>query len=478
MASTNHALFIVSAVGLVVLTAVSCPTLSAEHPLSQLSSLDMLVEEATEEPALFSVAPLALPEIRRVSTHPTDLTEKKKVVRNVIHHPRLRTQVKSVVSKPLVSDDMNQVALMKHSLENGREEMQKIQQSLRSMSEKLSQANSHNAELQEKLNQSQLTQTTLEEKTAAMIKDNENNNHNVAVQLAKYEHAEQQFNQDKTQDAKTIASLEQQITQLSEYQSAGRASQTALQEKLKASTARVAEVEALLSKVQQQLDEKSQQLNAQKTASTLSPSPHSEAEIRDYALGAYWAQEMMGMMKQKAQSGYHIGQQQVLSGAADMFNNKLKLPYQQLASVLKKLYAESDSNNQGRAQSSDTEKNYLSAFRKYPGVKHAKLGFDYLIIEPGEGKISKRDTASIVVRESLPDGEVISDMLSQGTVLTLQFAKFPPLFQGSLALLGNGGEIRIVVPPELAYGEKGRPPKVPPNETMVYDIKVVNIQKG
>ncbi len=33
-----------------------------------------------------------------------------------------------------------------------------------------------------------------------------------------------------------------------------------------------------------------------------------------------------------------------------------------------------------------------------------------------------------------------------------------------------------VVPPELAYGDAGYPPKVPPGATMVYTIRVENVR--
>lgn len=34
----------------------------------------------------------------------------------------------------------------------------------------------------------------------------------------------------------------------------------------------------------------------------------------------------------------------------------------------------------------------------------------------------------------------------------------------------------MVVPPALAYGETGYPPKVPPNATMIYELRIDNSQ--
>ncbi len=39
----------------------------------------------------------------------------------------------------------------------------------------------------------------------------------------------------------------------------------------------------------------------------------------------------------------------------------------------------------------------------------------------------------------------------------------------------NHATMTLVVPPELAYGDEGYPPKVPPGATMVYTLRVESV---
>ncbi|MEX0633019.1 hypothetical protein M8494_16960 [Serratia ureilytica] len=84
----------------------------------------------------------------------------------------------------------------------------------------------------------------------------------------------------------------------------------------------------------------------------------------------------------------------------------------------------------------------------------------------------------VVKGENWTDGTVIRDMeLERARCRRNQASEYPPLFLEAISHLHNHGSLTMVVPPALlAAAKPAISPKVPPNATMVYELRIDNSQ--
>ncbi len=76
---------------------------------------------------------------------------------------------------------------------------------------------------------------------------------------------------------------------------------------------------------------------------------------------------------------------------------------------------------------------------------------------------------------TLVDGTVFDSSAQRG-----QPAEFPldgviPGWTEGIQKIGKGGKIKLYVPPELGYGDEGRP-GIPPGSTLIFDVELLDIK--
>lgn len=198
-----------------------------------------------------------------------------------------------------------------------------------------------------------------------------------------------------------------------------------------------------------------------------------KASREAYAIGMSLGAEILQMQAENAINDLPKDQHIVLGGIIDAFQNQAKLPSDVLRTTLTELNGRLKKQREKIHNNLDmATKSYLAKFTKRKGTIKSAAGFWYNIDYPGDSAIPKNATLDVVVKESLTNGTVITDMDASGTMLTQPVSAFPPVFREALIKLRNHGSAILVVPPKLAYGSKGYPPKIPPNATMVYQLRI------
>lgn len=62
-------------------------------------------------------------------------------------------------------------------------------------------------------------------------------------------------------------------------------------------------------------------------------------------------------------------------------------------------------------------------------------------------------------------------------VFTLGRGQVIPGWDEGLLGMREGGKRQLRVPAELAYGEQGSPPTIPPNSILIFDIQLLNVER-
>lgn len=195
---------------------------------------------------------------------------------------------------------------------------------------------------------------------------------------------------------------------------------------------------------------------------------------RAYSVGVSLGNEMLRGLESRSKQNMPLPKEIVLSGIRDSFSSQLRLDIDTINTELSE-DAKSLSNNvtSMRRKSIKDGRQFWTKFVKQKGVI-VESGVAIKVVSKGKKNYSDNDSVSVVMKESLTDGTVTVDMAASKKVWTETLKNYPPAFYVALKKVGYQGHVIVVVPPELAYGDNGLPPKIPPGSTIIYDITVMD----
>jgi len=116
---------------------------------------------------------------------------------------------------------------------------------------------------------------------------------------------------------------------------------------------------------------------------------------------------------------------------------------------------------------------------KYPGAVQTASGVKYVIQKKGNGnKPAAGKTVQVKYRGSFLSGEVFDDSDTRGSPLEFP-AGVGAVIKGwdEMVMDMQIGEKRIaIIPPELAYGERGFGNVIPPNSFLIFEMELVGVK--
>ncbi len=221
-------------------------------------------------------------------------------------------------------------------------------------------------------------------------------------------------------------------------------------------------------------------LQAAETGKPLAAVFKHEGQKSAYAIGMLMAQSVLADLQAQQRLGVELQAEDVLTGVQDGLRQQGKLDQAELQQVLKDLNqqfsqrAEAKKKQEASVQTELGEP-FRQRFARQKGVVKTKSGLLYQRVHPGHGASPKEsDTVVVHYRGTLVDGTPFDSSYDRAEPTTFLLNRVIPGWVEGLQQVKKGGKIKLVIPPELAYGEQGVA-GIPGNATLVFEVELLDI---
>ncbi|WP_425619628.1 FKBP-type peptidyl-prolyl cis-trans isomerase [Buchnera aphidicola] len=193
------------------------------------------------------------------------------------------------------------------------------------------------------------------------------------------------------------------------------------------------------------------------------------------SLGSYFNQSFETQNK----IGIHIDKNSLIEGVKDAISGHLKLSHKEISVILKEF-----EKKLTKVTQMEFEKNlqdnliqgilYMKNFAKLKGVQKTSSGLLYLIEKQGEGnKITNNTKITVHYKGTLINGIEFDNSYLKGKPVSLNLKNVILGWQEGLKYIQKGGKIKLVIPPNLAYGKQSVN-GIPGNSTLIFDIELLD----
>jgi FKBP-type peptidyl-prolyl cis-trans isomerase len=169
----------------------------------------------------------------------------------------------------------------------------------------------------------------------------------------------------------------------------------------------------------------------------------------------------------------------VKAGLADSAKDKSAMDQAAIEAVLPKL-EELQKTRLGEAATKEKAAGaaFLSKAATEKDATKTASGLVIRTIQAGTGaKPTAEDVVKVHYTGKFVDGKVFDSSVERNEPATFPLSGVIPCWTEAVQLMQVGGKAQVICPPELAYGDEGRPPQMRGGATLVFDVELLDIVK-
>jgi FKBP-type peptidyl-prolyl cis-trans isomerase len=136
-----------------------------------------------------------------------------------------------------------------------------------------------------------------------------------------------------------------------------------------------------------------------------------------------------------------------------------------------------------QSQTAEEEKaagqEFLAKEAAASGASKAPSGLIKRVVKEGSGPSpTADDTVKVHYHGTLRDGTVFDSSVERGEPATFPLGRVVPCWTEALQTMKVGEKAHITCPPDIAYGDRGAPPRIKPGATLAFDVELLEIVKA
>jgi FKBP-type peptidyl-prolyl cis-trans isomerase FklB len=122
---------------------------------------------------------------------------------------------------------------------------------------------------------------------------------------------------------------------------------------------------------------------------------------------------------------------------------------------------------------------FLAKNKTAKDVKTTESGLQYIVIKDGTGPSPKAtDTVKVHYKGTLLDGTEFDSSYDDNKPVTFPVNQVIKGWTEALQKMKVGSKWKVFIPSDLAYGEQGQPPVIPPASMLTFEIELLGIEKS